>query len=183
MISKYIEQVDRRSGEVLQGCVMWVPERPKLKEGWVMTFQDSLEAIAKDPDLTGEHFRVFMYLCSKLSFENWIHQSQKEIAEALGLKKQNVSRAVRLLTEKKIVLVEIKNTSSARCYRLNPTYGWRGKVKNLLDYQREQTHLHIVPSGKDIPTPTEPASTEPAQTDPASTEPAQTEPASTESAA
>ena len=53
-----------------------------------MAFQDSFEEIAKDPEMTGETYKVLMYLYSKLDFENFIQQSQMDIAEGLGIQKQ-----------------------------------------------------------------------------------------------
>lgn len=154
MIPRNITQIDSCTGEELSGCMVWIPDRPKLKEGWMMTFQKSLEEIAKDPDLTGEHLRIFMYLCARLDFENWIQQSQKEIAEALGMQKQNVSRAIKLLVQKYIILVERKGTSATKCYRLNPYYGWRGKVRNLTEYHREKMETTLKAVEKlDTPTP------------------------------
>lgn len=111
-----------------------------------MAFQDSFEEIAKDPDMTGENYKVLFYLYSKLDFENFIQQSQKEIAEGLGMKKENVSRAMRLLTSKQIVL-EGPRVGKSKCYRLNPNYGWKGKVKTLQEARREQ--LKVIPGGKD----------------------------------
>ena len=103
-MEKYVEQIDRRTGEVIQGCMVWVPYRPKITERWFMAFQDSFKAIAKDPELTLEPKNVLLYLFSKLDFENYIQQSQKEVAEGLGMRKENVSRAMKLLTAKRIVL-------------------------------------------------------------------------------
>ena len=111
-----------------------------------MAFQDSFEEIAKDPDMTGENYRVLMYLYSKLDFENFIQQSQKDIAEGLGMRKEHISRAMKLLTAKQIVL-EGPKISRSKCYRLNPDYGWKGKVKHLDAYRREeqrQDRLRIV---------------------------------------
>ena len=94
-MNKYIEQVDRKTGEVMQGCMVWIPHRPKLTERWFMAFQDAFEEIAKDPEMTGETYRVLMYLYSKLDFENFIQQSQKEIGEGLGLSLIHISEPTR----------------------------------------------------------------------------------------
>lgn len=136
-MQKHIEQIDPETGEVLQGCMVWIPQRPKLTERWFMAFQDAFEEIAKDPELTLEPKNVLFYLYSKLDFENFIQQTQKEIAEALGMKKENVSRAIKLLTAKQIVL-EGPKVGKSRCYRLNPNYGWKGKVKTLQEHRKEQ---------------------------------------------
>jgi DNA-binding MarR family transcriptional regulator len=105
-----------------------------------MAFQDSFEQVAKDPDMTREMFRVLNYLYSKLDFENYILQTQKAVAEELGMNKQNVSRAMRLLIAKQIIL-ESPKVGNVRCYRLNPNYGWKGKVTNLDNARREQFRL------------------------------------------
>ena len=133
-MEKYVEQIDRRTGEVIQGCMVWIPYRPKITERWFMAFQDSFEAIAKDPELTLEPKNVLLYLFSKLDFENYIQQSQKEVAEGLGMRKENVSRAMKLLTAKRIVL-EGPRVGRSRSYRLNPNYGWKGKVTTLQEHR------------------------------------------------
>ena len=81
---KYIEQVDRETGEVMQGCMVYIPYRPRLTERWFMAFQDTFIEIAKDPDMTGETMKVLMYLFGKLDFENFIQQTQIDVAEGLA---------------------------------------------------------------------------------------------------
>ena len=106
--TNYENQVHRtgrpKTGEVLQGCMVWIPERPKLTERWFMAFQDAFEELAKDREITNEPRRVLDYMFSKLDFENFIQLSQKEIIEILGINKSNVSKAIKLLTRKQIVL-------------------------------------------------------------------------------
>ena len=51
MNSRHIEQIDKDTGEVLDGCMVWIPYRPRIKKGWFMAFQDSFEEIAKDLSL------------------------------------------------------------------------------------------------------------------------------------
>ena len=144
-MKKHIEQVDVETGEIL-GRMVWVPYKPRLTERWFMAFQDSFEEIAKDPDMTGETLRVLMYLYSKLDFENFIQQSQTEIAEGLRMQKTHVSRAMKVLTTKQIVL-EGPRVGRSKCFRLNPNYGWKGKVKTLQEARREQ--LTVIQGGKE----------------------------------
>ena len=84
-MNKYIEQVDRETGEVMQGCMVYIPYRPRLTERWFMAFQDTFIEIAKDPDMTGETMKV-LYLFGKLDFENFIQQTQIDVAEGLGMR-------------------------------------------------------------------------------------------------
>ena len=145
-MQKHVEQIDSQTGEVMQGCMVYIPYRPRLTERWFMAFQDSFEEIAKDGDMTGETYKVLFYLYSKLDFENFIQQTQIEIAESLGMQKQRVSRAMKVLTSKQIVL-EGPKVGRSRCYRLNPNYGWKGKVKTLQEARKEQ--LKVIQGGKE----------------------------------
>lgn len=130
MRDKIIRQVDMKTGEVMDGCLVYLPYRPKIRGGWFMAFQDAFIEIAKDREITGEVRRVLDYFFGKLDFENYIHLAQAEIADALGLQKTNVSRAVKILCGKRIILKGPK-TGRIATYRLNEHYGWKGKVRNL----------------------------------------------------
>ena len=62
------------------------PTDQGLQKGGFMAFQDTFIEIAKDPDMTGETMKVLMYLFGKLDFENFIQQTQIDVAEGLGMK-------------------------------------------------------------------------------------------------
>ncbi len=142
-MNKHIGQIDPKTGEIMNGCMVYIPYRPKLKERWFMAFQDGLEEIAKDPELTLVPKNVLLYLYSKLDFENFIEQTQKEIAQALGIHKEQISRAMKLLIKKQIIL-ESSNSGRSKFYRLNPNYGWKGKTNNLNEYR-----LKVIQGNKD----------------------------------
>jgi DNA-binding transcriptional ArsR family regulator len=95
-----------------------------------------LLALAQDPDLKGEALKVLLYLAARLDFDNWIQVAQTEIAEALGMRKPHVSRAIKLLESKGIVIRGPK-VGQSYSWRLNPKYGYkgnpRGKVYRLKD--------------------------------------------------
>lgn len=143
-MKKQIEQIDSETGEIMQGCMVWVPQRPKLTERWFMAFQDTFIELAKDPELTLEPKNILLYMFGRLDFENFIQLSQKDIAEALGMHKSQVSEAIKLLARKQIIL-EGPKVGRSKCYRLNPHYGWKGKVKNLENERR--SHLRAIEGG------------------------------------
>jgi len=95
----------------------------------ILTFQDSLEIIATDENITGQTLKVLMVLMSNLEFENYITIKQTVIAEKLKMQKTHVSRAMKLLVNKEIILKIKQGTTTG--YKLNPTYGWKGKVENM----------------------------------------------------
>jgi len=113
-----------------------------------MAFQEVFLAMAKDREMTGEVVRVLHYFFGKLDFENYIHLAQSEIAEALGLQKTNVSRAVKILCGKGIILKGPKVGRSIT-YRLNSDYGWKGKIKNFESERRQR--FELIRGGKDTP--------------------------------
>ncbi|MGB4498081.1 MAG: GIY-YIG nuclease family protein [Methylococcaceae bacterium] len=98
------------------------------KDAFVI-FQDSLIEIAKDRELTGETKSVLFFLMGNLEFENYITIKQVEIAKQLEMQKTHVSRAIKLLVNKEIILKVKEGTTTG--YKLNPTYGWKGKVENM----------------------------------------------------
>lgn len=110
-----------------------------------MAFQDAFLELAKDREITGEVQRVLLYFFGRLDFDNYIHLAQTEIADALGMKKANVSRAVRILCDKQIILKGPK-TGRTITYRLNANYGWKGKVRN-----RDKVRFQVIKGGKDTP--------------------------------
>ena len=75
--------------------------------------------------LTGETYSVLLHLMGKLSFDNWINITQAEIGKDLSLARQNVSRAMKVLVEKQIIL---EGPRKGRChtYRLNYAIGYKG---------------------------------------------------------
>lgn len=143
MTTRRVGGVDLDTGELLEGVPVWVGRKVRSPYGsrFYMSSQDALEAIAKDPDMTGQAFRVFLYLCSRLDFENFIQVPQVEIAAELSLGKNRVSEAVALL-ESKGVLLRGPKVGRASVFRLNPNYGWKGKVSNLVEARAR--HLKAV---------------------------------------
>jgi DNA-binding MarR family transcriptional regulator len=135
--NRKIKQLDTASGELLDGCLVYVPRKTKFRTGWFMMFQDVLLELSKDREITGEVYRVLLYLLSKMDFENHIEATQGEAAAELGLQKTNVSRAVKTLCAKGILLKGDKAGRSTH-YRFNSHYGWKGKVKNFETERRRR---------------------------------------------
>jgi predicted transcriptional regulator len=115
---------------ILKGLVYMAYPKPKIKGvRWMMTFQDSLEIIAMDKEMTGQTLKVMLLLMGNLEFENYITIKQVAIAEKLGMDKADVSKAMRLLVGKGIILKVKEGTTTG--YKLNPHYGWKGSVTNM----------------------------------------------------
>lgn len=130
-MKKKLGTIDLTTGELLEGIPVWVGVKNNpYKSRFFMANQDALLKIARDRDLTLEPKNVLIYLFARLDFENYIHVPQVEIAEALEMNKSNVSKAIKLLVEKGI-LVRGPKIGHASSFRLNPNYGWKGKIKHV----------------------------------------------------
>ena len=129
--------VDKYTGEEYGFPVIVGRKRNPYGNGWVMNSQDAMIALAKDKDIKGETHRVLWFIGGILDFENWVQLSITEIGNELDLKQQSVSRAMKVLEEKEIILRGPK-VGRSYAFMLNPEFGWKGKVKNLEDYRKQR---------------------------------------------
>ena len=138
-----VANYDINTGKFLEGVIVLcgIKNNPYGK-GWLMTSQEALKLIARDKEITGETFRVFLYVVGILDFENWIYIPQKEIAEYLELKRSAVSRSIKVLLEKEIIL-KGERFGKSYTFRLNPYFGWKGRVKSLEEYREEKEKERI----------------------------------------
>jgi len=131
-MKRKLATIDLETGEILDGTLAYVGPRIKspYSGGFFMTNQFALEEIAKDKELVGETLRIFLYVCSRLDFENYIQIPQMEISKDLQIDKSNVSKSMSLL-ESKGILLRGPRVGKVYVWRLNPHYGWKGKVRNM----------------------------------------------------
>jgi hypothetical protein len=121
-----------------------VPDRQRIKEDWFMAFQDAREMLAKDREIWGQPRAILDFLESRLSFENFIGVEQSEIAKALEIGRNKVSEGIKKLVDKGIIEKGPK-LGRTYSYKLNPFYGWKGRVKNLKDERKRR--LTVVKGG------------------------------------
>lgn len=118
-----------------------------------MAMQEGFIHIAK-LGLSGEQMNVLFLIFGKLDFENWLRLSQKEIADELGMKRPNVSRAMKVLTQKGIIHRGPK-VGTMLTYRLDPNFGVKGRAKNEKNIRQDieaaakQRGLKVLDGGKE----------------------------------
>ena len=141
-MQRTVRQVDVETGELLEaGVMVYMPQRPKIAEGWVMSFQDAFIKLAADRTIKGEQLRVLLYLIGKLDFENWVHVPQAEIADVLGMTAPQVSRSIAALTAKGL-LTRGPKLGRVGTLRLSLNVGWKGRVRSL--QAERKRHLSVV---------------------------------------
>ena len=80
-------------------------------------------ALALDEELDGVDLRVFLFLFSQLNFETYTRVEQREIAEHLKRHKVHVSRSIRKLKAKKMIIEATPRIGRSAAYVLNPKFG------------------------------------------------------------
>ena len=91
----------------------------KLKSHYVRAFQEGLLEIILDKDLTGDDIRVFLAIISHVEYENKFIMPLGHLAEAIGMKRQNVSKSVKKLLEKQYLNRE-GNQGQVNHYMVDP---------------------------------------------------------------
>lgn len=97
----------------------------RIGKDWVAVFQQAISNVA-DMNLPNEQYRVFLKLLSKVDFDNYLRISQQNIADELKMKRPNVTKAIKALCEKNII-VEGPRAGLNKTYRLNPYVAHKGK--------------------------------------------------------
>ena len=72
-----------------------------------------------DENLPKEQYRVLLKLLGKIDFDDYLTVSQTEMAKQLNMKQQNISKAIRALCERKII-IEGSRAGLNKTYRFNP---------------------------------------------------------------
>ena len=147
MSQKRLGQVDLNTGEVLEeGFIAYIaPKRKNAFGNWIAMAQEMFMNIA-NLGLNNTDHRVYMALLSQLDFENLLVVNQSQLAEALGIQRQNFSKSVQRLLKEGIILQGPK-IGVSRSFRLNPTYGWKGTASN--HKKAVKSHLEVIKGGKD----------------------------------
>jgi hypothetical protein len=120
--------MDLRTGE-FEPAITWVRQKWK-GESFFMGFQEAFAELARKR-LGSEAKDVFLFILGKVDYDNRLTMPQVEMARQLGMKRQNVSRAVGVLVREQVLFVEEPHLGRNRRLRLNDRYGWKGKLKNL----------------------------------------------------
>lgn len=142
--------VDMETGELLEG--MPILDRKQAKHYWetvfVVAFQESLKAIV--PKLSGEEARMLLHILASLGMNNeWMVLNQRDTAKNVGMARSQVSRAMKSLSEKNII-VKGTRIGKGHAYSLNPNLGWRGPFKNHAPAKRKAPHLSLVHSREEL---------------------------------
>ena len=135
--------VDVETGEPLEGFP--VLQRQRGIHYWeaefLVNFQDSLKAVARR--LSGEEARVLLYLLGTVGMNNeWSLLNQREISEEVEMHQPQVSRALRNLSEKQILIKGVQ-IGKSHTYTLNPNLGWRGPFKNHAPARKSAPHIVV----------------------------------------
>lgn len=129
----YIANIVNEDGEIEQWAMVPL-KRKVIAGGFFMAIQEGFIWISQLEGIKLQEMRVLLYIMGKLDFENYINISQKQVAEALGMKKQNVSAVFKTL-EKYGIIHKGPKVGLSWTYRLDPNFGYKGKARNMQKLQ------------------------------------------------
>jgi len=116
--------------DVDTGEILYVPKpKPKKKSGWCRMFQIKLEEIAKDKELRGMPLSVYLFMISKVDYDNICRFPQILIAEELGTTAPYISKSIGVLKKKKIITEIQQRGTLVKAYSFNSKYIVKGKQK------------------------------------------------------
>lgn len=120
------DYVNVETGEVIH--VLLSMTRRQYREAFAMVFLDSIEYVAKS-DLQGRVVKVWLYLISKMGYENEVRICITQAAKELGMKRENMSRAISELV-KAGLLSRKERIGNSWIYVLNPRVAFRGRARS-----------------------------------------------------
>ena len=118
----------RERGLIQEGVpVQHTSRRPIFMDDFTSTPKFTNLYLALEPGIGVVALRVFHYLCYVLGYDNWIDISTVWVAEKMGLKRPQVSKALSTL-EKKGLLIRGEKIGNHYKWRLNPEAAWMGRA-------------------------------------------------------
>jgi hypothetical protein len=118
----------RTAVDVDTGELFYAPKpKTKVKSGWCRMFQIKLEEVAKDKDLRGMPISVYLFMISKVDYDNICRFPQILIAEELNTTAQYISKSIKLLKTKKIITEVKQKGTLVKAYSFNTKYIVKGK--------------------------------------------------------
>lgn len=153
-----LEHYDAQTGEVMDGQIMFVPNRGKSPFGkdWFAMAQDAMMFLAKNRKALGEEgFAVFCALGARLDFENFILINQSQMARELKMDRSNFNKAIKKL-EAHGILARGPKSGVSPTFKLNPKMAWKGRQKNhsrALDEAKKMGWDLVEGGNKELPDP------------------------------
>ena len=118
---------------VPEGCMALtriLPMKHLTKMPHVRVFTDGLLTLAFDPDLTGQDLRVTMVCLAEMEYENFLNKTQRELAEKLGIKQQDVGKSIKKLVTKDYLRI-VGHQGRQNIYQVSPHIVLKSRAKNL----------------------------------------------------
>ena len=103
----------------------------------VRLFQQAIRRLGQEGRIGKESWRVLAYLLGILEWDNWLVVPQVQIAEALGMHRVQVSRAIRQLLAEGI-LGQAEPPAPKTAYRFRAEFAYRGSMNGWQKRRREE---------------------------------------------
>lgn len=112
----------------LKGHLAFI-ETAKERQPFVKLYQTgTATALAKDRRANATTLRVYLALLDHINYENTIAVSQRTLADALGIHRAHIAKALQQLTTLGVI-ERGEKAATLNSYRLNPAYAWKGDTR------------------------------------------------------
>lgn len=98
-------------------------------------YDEALLDVSITRDLTGQDLKLLFHLISVMEFGNWVHVSQRTIAEKMSTRQSNIWRSLQKLEDQGLVKQQQKG--SKVFYRVSPRIAFRGSQAAYHDARRD----------------------------------------------
>lgn len=137
--------VNYDTGEIIGHIIYPVYKKYLKEEEWFIAMQEGLDYITQlktEKKLNGQDVTVFLKLLTIMDFENNIFIKQTELCEKLKIHKSNMTTSFRKLLNERIIY-KGEDIGMNGKYVLDPFFGYKGKIKNLLLLERKIYNLNV----------------------------------------
>jgi DNA-binding MarR family transcriptional regulator len=93
-------------------------------------FNEGMAQVVQYGNLTGQDFKVLLFVLNNMEWENIFQMSQGAIAEALEMRQPHVSKSMQKLVAMDLIRV-IGNIGRQNIYRVSPYLALKSRAKNL----------------------------------------------------
>lgn len=130
------------------------PKKRRYTERWLLLWQTSSEGLGVSIEeqaisgrLTATDYRVRDFIMCRVGIGNFVHFSQTEAAQILGIKQPNISKSLKKLIKMGIVL-EGPKSGKFKTYQINPAMVFAGSLSNGIREKRQIIKDNIIPLAK-----------------------------------
>ena len=107
-----------------------IPSKYKNK-GFIQINVSKIEEILCLANYDRNAPRIFAYMLKRMDSDNRFYCSYEELISRFDLSERTLSRAIKVLREKNMLLIQRQESTMTRVYIINPDYLWQARANKV----------------------------------------------------